>query len=117
MGKPVAVDGDVIATPGTTPFAPADSGAWAPGPVITTPCPKLSAGGKKVIKKATCTFTFTGVQSASGAPVSGTEMVELPAAKTKLTMGGTVLLSGDKKQGSYGNKLEVIASQQKLKTA
>jgi hypothetical protein len=117
MGKKAAVEGDVKATPGTTPFAPADSGAWVAGPVVDTPYPKLSSGGKKTLSQSMCTFTFTGVQSASGAAVSGTEVVTLAAKKTKLTAGGNLLLDGDNQQGVYGNKLQATASQQKLSTA
>jgi hypothetical protein len=117
MGKKVAVEGDVKATPGSTPFAPADSGSWVAGPVVDTPYPKLASGGKKTLSQSMCTFTFTGVQSASGAPVSGTEVVTLVAKKTTLTAGGNLLLDGDNQQGVYGNKLEVTASQQKLTTA
>lgn len=119
MGKKVAVEGDVKATPGTTPFPPADSGAWAAGPVVDTPRPKLASGGKKALSQSMCTFTFTGTQSTPGGPVpvSGTEVVTLAAKKTKLTAGGNVLLDGDNQQGVYGNKLQAVVSQQKLSTA
>lgn len=119
MGKKAAVEGDVKATPGTTPFPPADSGAWSAGPVTDTPYPKLSSGGKKTLSQSMCTFTFTGTQSTPNGPVpvSGTEMVTLVAKKTKLTAGGNLLLDGDNQQGVYGNKLEATASQQKLTTA
>lgn len=118
MGKKVVVEGDVKATPGSTPFAPADSGTWTAGPVTDTPYPKLSSGGKKTLSQSVCTFTFSGVQSSSGATITGTEMVTLAAKKTTLTAGGNLLLDGDKQQSVvYGNKLEATASQKKLSTA
>lgn len=121
MGKQVVIDGEVSATPGTTPLKPADKGLWSAGPVTTTPYQKLLAGGrgKNTISQAKCTFTFAGTDSKSNnAPVSGTEVVTLVAKQTKLTSGGSVLVSGDEEQGQHGNKLHAKASErQKLATA
>ncbi|MEE8058706.1 MAG: hypothetical protein V3T17_12885 [Pseudomonadales bacterium] len=110
MTKPIAVSGNVIATPGTTPFSPADSGAWVAQPVQEIPYPKLKIGGKNALQKVICVFQFAGVQSASGAPVSGVETVILEPQKTAVKHSGqTMLLDGDKKDGQYGNKLQAIA--------
>ncbi|MEO0375336.1 MAG: hypothetical protein AAF329_12075 [Cyanobacteria bacterium P01_A01_bin.17] len=119
MGKAVAVEKDVIATPGTVFFPPADSGAWTAGPVTETPDPKLTAGKKQVIYQATCTFSFSGANSASGATVTGTEVVTLSAKPTKLQGKTTkVLVDSDSATGVlYANQLKVVASQTKLLTS
>ncbi|MBD1903809.1 hypothetical protein NDI44_22505 [Trichocoleus sp. DQ-A3] len=116
MGKSVAVEGDVQATPGTTPFPPADKGSWTAGKVTVYPYEKLKVGEKKVIYKAQCTFTFTGTQTIPGTPpsqkdVSGTETVTLEAKLTKLQGAQSkVLVNGDNAQGTYGNQLKVTAT-------
>jgi hypothetical protein len=114
MGKAVAGDGDVTATPGTKMFKPADSGTWSAGTVVTTPYPKLQAGPSDahVIWKATCLFAFSGFKGQVA--VAGTETVTLTAAGTaKLQKGKNgVLLDGDEAEGegSYGNKLKASSS-------
>lgn len=116
MGKSVAVEGNVLATPGTTPYPPADKGSWTAGKVTPYPYEKLKVGGKKVIYKAQCTFTFTGTQTIPGTPptqkdVSGKETVTLEAKLTKLQGGQSkVLVNGDNAQGTYANKLQVQAT-------
>jgi hypothetical protein len=111
MGKPVAVQGEIKATPGTTPFAPADTGSWTAGPVVEVTHAKLGVKGKLVVLEASCTFSFSGAVSSTGAPVAGVEVVMLKPTTTILLKSGTfVLLDGDKKQGTYGNTLEAAAA-------
>lgn len=119
MGKTVAVEGDVQAIPGTTPFTGAANGAWAPGSITLESYKKLTSGGKKVIYKATCTFNFTGVSPPpANSPVSGSETVVLEAKKTTLNASQSfTLLNGEKQQGRYGNTLQVISAQVKLISA
>ncbi|WP_185234467.1 hypothetical protein [Teredinibacter franksiae] len=120
MGKKIGVEGDVLATPGTSPYPPADNGAWAPGKVSETSCATVASGGKKGLLKATCTFNFTGTQTTPNGPVpvSGSETVTLEAKASTLTSAGKVLLlDGEEQAGNYGNKLKVVASQQKLTTS
>lgn len=108
MTKPVARDGDVTATAGTSPYSGADSGTWTAEPVSYTTRSKVKAGAA-AISKAECTFSFSG--KSGNSQVSGTEKVELTAGSTKLkTGGGGVLVSGDSKTGTYGNKLEASSS-------
>jgi hypothetical protein len=111
MGKAVAVQGEIKATAGTTPFPPADTGSWAPGPVVEVTHPKLGVKGKPVVLEASCTFSFTGAVSSTGAPVSGVEVVMLKPKTTIVLKSGTfVLVDGDKMQGAYGNTLEATAA-------
>ena len=105
----IAVEGDVIAIPGTTPYPPAVSGAWIPGSVIYSSYSKVKINGRVVIYEAKCTFTFTGVDS-SPAPVSGTEDVTLSASNTNVNNGqNSVLLDSESKTGNYGTQLQVVA--------
>ncbi len=107
----IAVEGDVIATPGTTPYPPAVSGAWIPGSVIYSSYSKVKINGRVVIYEAKCTFTFTGVTSSTPpVAVSGTEDVTLSTSRTSVNNGqNSVLLDGDSKTGNYGNQLQVAA--------
>ncbi|AOY59394.1 hypothetical protein [Desulfococcus multivorans] len=107
----IAVEGDVIAIPGTTPYPPAVSGAWVPGPVTCTGYSTVTVNGVGVIYEARCTFTFTGVgPTPPGNPVSGTEDVTLSAGDTAVNGSqSSVLLDGDSETGSYGNQLQVVA--------
>lgn len=110
MGKPVAVEGDVQATPGAVPYPPAVSGAWSPGNVEYQTHSNLESGGKAVIYEASCTFTFVGADP-NGAPVNGDESVTLTAKSTTLMNGAdNVLVTGDTEVGAYGNTLMVSAS-------
>jgi hypothetical protein len=112
----IAVEGDVIAIPGTTPYPPAVSGAWIPGPVTYSSYSTVKVSSRAVIYEAKCTFTFTGVDS-TPAPVSGTEDVTLSAGSTSVNDGqDSVLLDGDSESGNYGNQLQVIASANPAKT-
>jgi hypothetical protein len=114
----VAVEGDVSPTVGVAMFTGAQSGEWKAGPVTVTTYPNLKSGGKKVIWKAECTFSFSGA-NASGAPVTGTERVTLTATTKLLNKGQhQVLVDGDSKTGgdlpppasNYDNKLTISAS-------
>ncbi len=117
MGQAVAVEGDVKATPGFTPYPPADSGTWTARPVEYQTYDKFKIKELPVVYQAKCKFTFLGVNSASGATVSGEETVELQAQQTKLQKGqNKVLVDGDMAIGAYGNKLKVVAIQ-KLTTS
>jgi hypothetical protein len=106
-GESVAVEGEVVATPGDIAFTGAEKGEWIAGPVIVQSYGNLTVGSKKVIYQAQCTFDFTG-QSSSGAVVKGVEMVTLKAGQTRLQNNETgVLVKGDEKTGQFGNKLAV----------
>jgi hypothetical protein len=116
--KSVAVEGDVKATVGTMPFTGAQSGTWTAGSISYTSYANLKSGGKKVIWKATCLFSFKGA-SASGATVTGTETVTVTATTKLLNKGQrSVLVDGDTRTGgdlpaptpNYDNKLTVSAS-------
>lgn len=107
MPKPVAVQGEIKATPGSTPFAPADTGSWTAGPVVEVTHPKLQVKGKPVVLEASCIFTFSGSVSSTGAPVIGAETVTLLPAGTKVRSESSksVLVDGDKLKGQFGNEL------------
>ena len=116
MGKQVAVEGDVLAIPGTTLYTGAANGSWTAMPVQYTSYSKLTVSGKAVIYEATCKFLFGGA-SASGAPVVGQEDVKLTAQTTKLQGSlSKVLVTSDSANGQYGNQLKVNAAN-KLATA
>lgn len=112
MPTAVAVNGEITATAGNTPYPPAAIGTWTAGPVVQVSHAKLAVGGKAVLLQATCTFTFTGqTSSIPPAPVAGVEVVVLSPGSTILLSGATsVLVDGDSAEGTYGNKLEVSAA-------
>ena len=118
MAKSVAVDGEVIATPGTVFYSPADAGKWSAGAVQYVAHSRIKVGNTAAISKATCTFSFSGTDSKSqGAAVAGTSDVELEAGSTKLNEGGTgMLLAGDSTEDMYGNTL-TVQTKNKLMTA
>jgi len=62
--KNVAVEGDVQATAGTTPYPPADKGTWTAGTITYSSYNKLKVAVKPIIYQAECTFTFDGTQTA-----------------------------------------------------
>ena len=114
MPKSVATVGDVTATAGTTMYSPATSGSWTAGSVSYTSYDNVKSGDAKVIHKAECTFSFSG--STGNTAVSGSETVTLEAGSTLLQKGASkVLVDGDSKTGTYGNKLQVSSSE-KLKS-
>jgi hypothetical protein len=105
--KPVAVTGDVEATPGKIPFPDAVKGDWTADPVTYKAYDHLTIGGKSVIHGASCTFRFEGERS-NGSKVIGDEEVNLTAGATVLqgALSG-VLCNNDKLKGKFGNQLEV----------
>lgn len=108
--KSVAVEDEVIATPGTAPFTGAESGTWTAGPVSYRSYGSLTVGGINVIYEASCTFNFSGASS-SGAAVIGSETVTLTAGSTLLQKNESgVLVNGDSATGTYGNELKVQSS-------
>jgi hypothetical protein len=108
--KPVAGDGDVSATAGTTPFTGAQGGTWTAGPVQLKTYAKLKAGGMPVVHQAECTFSFSG-NNASGATVAGTSTVTLTKPGRLLQKGQqSVLADGDSATDSFGNKLAVTST-------
>ena len=107
MASSTAVEGDVTATAGTSPYTGAESGSWTAGSVSYQSYDKLSIGGTPVIHEASCTFNFSGASS-SGATITGSETVTLSAGSTKLQgASSSVLVDGDSETGSYGNELKV----------
>lgn len=106
MPKAVAVEGEIKATPSSTPFPPADTGSWAAGPVVEVKHPKLQVKGKAVVLEASCIFTFSGSVSSTGVPVTGSEEVKLsPTTKVLLKSSKSVLVDGDMQIGQFGNQL------------
>jgi len=118
-GNSVAVTGEVVTTPGTTPFTGADPArpwSWRAGPISLQTYSKLTVGGQPVIHEARCTFSFTGTAS-NGTPVPGSEVVTLTARATALQKGQSgVLVQGNSATGPFGNKLAVQTAR-KLTTA
>ncbi len=107
-GKAVAQDGDASATASTATTYTGATGAWAAGPVSTTPYPFLKIAGTPVIHQASCTFTFTATD---GSGVTGTSLVTLTAPSTTLQKGSTfVLRDGDTYPDTFGNKVSVAAA-------
>lgn len=115
----IAVEGDVIPIPGTTPYPPAVSGAWIPGAVSYSSYDSVKSNGRAVIYEARCTFTFTGVGPPPPSnPVSGTEDVTLQAGSTSVNDSqSSVLLDGDSETGNYGNQLQVVAPANPISTS
>lgn len=111
MSKSVAVEGDMVTTPGSTPYPPADSGSWSATTVTYSTYANLKTNGKNVIYKAECKFIFSGIVSSIGVTVVGEDTVTLEANPKKLQSGQyNVLVDGDSKESSFGNKLEAKAS-------
>jgi hypothetical protein len=114
--KPVAGDGDVSATAGTTLLTGADKGTWTAGPVQLKTYAKLEAGGKPVVHEAECTFSFSG--TAGNAPKNGTSKVTLTKPGRPLQKGQqSVLVDGDSATDSFGNKLAVTSTRRLQCTA
>jgi len=109
--KPVGKVGDTAATVGTGMYGAAASGSWTAGPVTETAYALPTIGGVATIHAASCTFSFSGVQSDGTTPVTGTSPVTLTAATTTLQKGSTfVLRDGDAFSDTYGNTLTVHAA-------
>jgi hypothetical protein len=105
----VAGDGDVSATAGTALFTGADKGTWKAGAVQLTTYAKLEAGGKPVVHKAECTFSFEG--TAGTATVKGASDVTLTRPGRPLQKGQqSVLVDGDSATDEFGNKLSVSST-------
>jgi hypothetical protein len=116
VAKSIAVEGDVSATPGNTPYTGAESGSWTAGTITYQGYDPLTIGGTRVVREASCTFSFSGASS-SGATITGTETVTLSASATKLQGGSSnLLVDGDSEVGSYGNEL-LVQTGAKLQTA
>lgn len=114
MSDKVGVEGDVQATPSSTPPETASGGSWSAGSISYKTYSQLKVGGTPVIHEASCTFTYSGgTQKAdsSKAHQTVTSTVTLTAT-TKLTQHGLddVLVNGDSEQDSYGNQLAVQAA-------
>jgi hypothetical protein len=117
MTARVAVIGDVTATAssGLPLVAAGGSGKWTAGQVGYTSYPKLKVGSA-VIWKATCTFSFSGLNS-GGSAVADSDTVTLTAGATKLARRQqNVLVHGENTTSAKGNRLTVSASRA-LKTA
>jgi len=102
--KPISVEGEATATPGTALFTGASSGTWAAGPLVETKYAPFTIGGKKVIHEVSCLFTFTG-------DGSGTSLVTLTASGTTAQSGlDLVLVDGDSEKDSFDNEISVSSS-------
>lgn len=109
MPKPVAVQGEIKATPSSTLLPPADTGKWTAGPLVEVIHSTLTVKGKPVVLAASCKFIFSGSVSSTGAPVVGMDDVQLVATTKVLRKGSTfVLVDGDKQMGTYGNELAAV---------
>lgn len=110
--KPVAVTSDVAATAGTGLYTGAAKGTWMPGPVTVSTYAKLTIGGAAAAWQAKSTFAFAGFgPTPAETPISGTSTVTLSASTKKLQgRASHVLVNGDEKSDSYGNKVKVSAS-------
>lgn len=114
--KPVARAGDVRATPGTSPnypneTAPTAAGTWSAGTVSETTVAKAGSDGARVVHAASCTFTFNGSNTQSGATVTVTSVVTLNPGSQVLQVGGSdPLVDGDEQRDVYGNTLRVSSS-------
>jgi hypothetical protein len=120
--KSVALEADVVCTPGSTVPSGFASGSWALNPAVT-PNPsvqkytKLTINSQGVIYEAKGSFLFTGTLSIGGAGTTP-EVVELLAGTTKLQKNeNKCLVNGDTITGSVGGNIVKIVSTRKLKTA
>ncbi|CAM4280633.1 hypothetical protein [Pseudoalteromonas ostreae] len=117
MSKPAALEGEVQAIPGTTPFTGADAGVWAlVGQVMVKPHAKVTVGGKKTIYQAEASFQFNGT-TPDKKPITGVAKITLAAKPSKLLQAANkVLVNSDELKDQFGNTLKVVASG-KLTTA
>ncbi len=113
---PVARAGDVRATaslatnyPNET--APTATGEWSAGPVSEATVAVAGSDGARVVRAASCTFTFEGSNTQSGALVTVFSTVNLDPLPRVLTVGGfDPLVDGDEEGDDYGNTLRVASS-------
>jgi hypothetical protein len=109
--KKVAVDGEVSASPGTSPGVPNSTGTWTAGNVSYQTYSELTVGGKQVTYEASCTFSYSGADNSSGATVTASSSVTLSAKSTVVQNGANkALVDGDSETDAYGNKLSVSAA-------
>lgn len=114
--NPVARAGDVAATASSATNYPNDAsptatGAWTAGQVSETTVGIAGSDGARVVRQASCVFTFAGSNTQSGAPVSSTSTVTLnPSPRLLKVDGRDPLVAGDEAQDLYGNTLRVTSS-------
>ncbi len=109
MTNPVARDGDVSTTVGTTPFTGATSGTWTAGDLTVTTTGRARADGEEIVTAASCTFSFAGTNGQT--PVSGTSVVALQPAARKLRFGTAFpLVDGETTSDTFGNTVRVVSS-------
>lgn len=112
-------DGDVVAIVGTIPYTGAAQGTWTAGPIIYGAYERLTIEDRAVIYQASCTFSFQGTTPPpASAPVVGSEIVTVEAAKTVLQGKQlSVLRNSDFKKDAFGNTLEVKVTDSRLKSS
>lgn len=119
--KAVARKGDVKATASNrtaypSPEAPtATGGSWAVvGQVERTLAEATGSDGERLVTAATATFTFTGGTLPNGNPFPQQPPSTVMLAATPqqvLTVGGAdILVDGNEKTDSFGNKLSVTSA-------
>jgi hypothetical protein len=116
--KPVARAGDVSATASSATNypndkSPAATGSWAVlGAVSETTVSVAESDGSKVVRSASCQFSFTGTNTQGGASfTSPPSTVTLTPATRKLKVGGSYpLVDGDEATDAFGNKVSVSST-------
>lgn len=116
--KPVARAGDVRATASSATnypdnISPTATDSWTVlGVVSETTVSVAESDGSKVVRSASCQFSFTGTNTQSGASfTSPTSTVTLTPATRKLTVGGSApLVDGDEAKDTFGNKVSVSST-------
>lgn len=115
MGDRVAVKGEVTAEASTSPAPTGMSnvaGTWSAGEVSETSYPQLKVGGTEVIHQASCTFTWTGNNTETGAEAPDVTSEVTLVATTRILQGrgSFVLVDGNVGDDLHGNKLSVSAA-------
>jgi hypothetical protein len=112
--KPVARAGDVSATVSSAKNYPNDTsptatGSWAVVSAVSETIVSVAGSdGKKIVRSATCQFSFTGTNTQSGASFTSSSTVTLTPATRKLKVGGSdPLVDGDEATDTFGNKVSV----------
>ena len=109
MTSPVAREGDVSTTVGTTPFTGATSGTWTAGDLELTTTGRAQADGKEIVTAASCTFSFAGTNGQTN--VNGTSVVTLQPASRRLRFGtASPLVHGNSASDTFGNTIRVTSS-------